>query len=135
MYAMPSPVLFRGGEVPGQGLLLEDQERSEGDEPDRRMLLCRTCGQPVTRSRDRVEANGKHLHALFNPAGILFEVGCFAQAPGCRFEGEFTLEFTWFPGHAWRFALCRQCGAHLGWEYQGAASGFVGLIVTELRES
>ena len=56
-------------------------------------------------------------------------------APGCRFEGEFTQEFTWFPGYAWRFAMCRQCLAHLGWEYRGAASGFVGLIMTELRES
>lgn len=128
-------VRFRSREFPGQSPVVADQDRSELDESGGGVLLCRTCGQPITRMRDRIEVGGKHGHALFNPSGILFEVGCFAVAPGCRFEGEFTQEFTWFPGYAWRFAMCRQCLAHLGWEYRGAASGFVGLIMTELRES
>lgn len=105
------------------------------DEFGRKALICRTCGQPIAHHRDRISVGGTHVHALFNPMGVLFEVGCFAHASGCRFEGEFTFEFTWFPGHAWRFAFCRQCGTHLGWEYRGRTDGFVGLIMTELRES
>jgi len=114
---------------------LADMDSPELDESGRSALLCRTCGQPVTRLRDRISVGGKHVHALFNPSGILFEVGCFGQAPGCRFEGEFTHAFTWFAGYAWRFAMCRRCAAHLGWEYRGADGGFAGLIMAELRES
>lgn len=129
------PACFRGSDFPGHGPVLEDKDSSELDESGRSALLCRTCGQPVTRLRDRIAVGGKHVHALFNPAGILFEVGCFGQAPGCRFEGEFTHAFTWFAGYAWRFAMCRRCAAHLGWEYRGADGGFAGLIMAELRES
>lgn len=125
----------RRGDCPEHQLGPVDREQDEIDDAWHRALRCRTCGQPVTRSQDRIEVGGQHRHALFNPTGILFEVGCFAEAPGCRFEGEFTLEFTWFPGYAWRFAFCRQCGTHLGWEYRGASGSFAGLILTELRES
>lgn len=121
--------------IPSSGPLQQEVNRTEDSGADRRVLLCRTCGQPVTRARDRISINGQHQHALFNPMGILFEVGCFAMAPGCRFERPFTQTFTWFPGYAWRFAMCRQCTVHLGWEYRGEADGFVGLILTELVES
>lgn len=110
------------------------QDRFGLEEDRQRVFVCRTCGHAITRLQDRIAKNGMHAHALFNPAGILFEVGCFATAMGCRFEGAFTTEFTWFPGYAWRFAMCRQCSVHLGWEYRGTVDGFVGLIMTELRE-
>ena len=135
MFVSLSPLSFRNVDSPVRTPLLGEQDSPGFEESDERFLLCRTCGQPVTRERDRLEVGGKHAHALFNPAGHLFEVGCFAVAPGCRFEGEFTLEFTWFPGYAWRFAMCRRCASHLGWEYRGAAGGFVGLILTELSGS
>ncbi len=121
--------------MPATGPILQDRDKAEEEVTDPKALLCRTCGQPVTRARDRISVNGQHQHALFNPMGILFEVGCFAVAPGCRFDRPFTQTFTWFPGYAWRFAMCRQCGVHLGWEYRSEADGFVGLILTELIES
>lgn len=135
MPAMHVPLLFRTAGFPVQEPGLADRDRSEFDDSGQRSLVCRTCGQPVARLRDRISVGGKHVHALFNPAGILFEVGCFAQAPGCRFEGEFTRDFTWFAGYAWRFAMCLRCAAHLGWEYRGAGDGFAGLIMAELREA
>lgn len=135
MLAMHFSLLFRDSDLPAQGPALADRDHAELDESGRRALFCRTCGQPVARMRDRISVGGKHIHCVFNPTGILFEVGCFAQAPGCRFEGEFTQDFTWFAGYAWRFAMCRRCAAHLGWEYRGAEDGFAGLIMAELRES
>lgn len=135
MSAMHSSLLFRESDFPAHGPALADRDRSEPDDSGRRALLCRTCDLPVARMRDRIRVDGKHVHALFNPSGVLFEVACFAQAPGCRFEGEFTSAFTWFAGYAWRFAMCARCAAHLGWEYRGADGGFAGLIMAELRES
>ena len=122
-------------ECPGHDPFLVDESRADLESSGQRMLLCRTCGQPIASPRDRIEVGGRHIHALFNPTGILFEVGCFAQAGGCGFGGDPTLAFTWFAGYAWRFAFCRQCSVQLGWEYQSRSDRFVGLIMTELRES
>ena len=135
MFAMEVPTCFRESDFPVQVPDLADLDSPELDGSGDRALLCRTCGQPVTRVRDRIAVGGKHVHTLFNPSGILFEVGCFATAPGCRFEGSFTHDFSWFTGYAWRFAMCRRCAVHLGWEYRGAGDGFAGLIMAELRES
>jgi hypothetical protein len=135
MFVPQTPVCFRRAGSPDRSSLPEDQASPSYEESGERFLLCRTCGLPVARERDRLEVGGKHAHALFNPAGVLFEVGCFTVAPGCRYEGDFTFEFTWFAGYAWRFAMCRRCASHLGWEYRGAAGGFVGLILTELSGS
>ncbi|AMD91922.1 hypothetical protein [Desulfomicrobium orale] len=76
-------------------------------------------------------------HFLFrkSPGHDPAPAGSDHAAPGCRFEGEFTEAFTWFPGYAWRFALCAGCGTHLGWEFRDRTSGFAGLIVTELSPS
>lgn len=27
-------------------------------------------------------------------------------------------EHSWFPGYAWRLAVCPQCGAHMGWTFE-----------------
>ena len=135
MFACHSFLFFRESGFPALEPILAERDRAEMDESGRRALICRTCALPVARMRDRISVDGKHVHALFNPSGILFEVACFAKAPGCRFEGQFTHDFTWFAGYAWRFAMCRRCASHLGWEYRGADGGFAGLIMAELRES
>ncbi len=67
-------------------------------------------------------------------SGIVFHIGCFGDAPGCRTTGVPTSEFTWFGGFAWSLALCGNCNAHLGWRYQGAQVSFFGLILDRLAE-
>jgi hypothetical protein len=68
-----------------------------------------------------------------NPGGWVYELGCFLEAPGCRSEGEPTEEHTWFAGHAWRIALCVECGTHLGWRFDGTSGAFWGLILERLK--
>ncbi len=97
-------------------------------------LRCRKCGHIVTTAAERVEKEGRHLHVFGNPGGFIFEIGCFSHAPGCLRHGASTMEFTWFPGYAWRFALCKGCLIHLGWVYLADADGFFGLIVDRLAE-
>jgi hypothetical protein len=80
-----------------------------------------------------IEVNGAHRHTFANPHGKVFEICCFARAPGCINHGEPTTECTWFVGHAWRFAHCGSCFAHLGWQYQSQLAGsFYGLIRADL---
>lgn len=96
-------------------------------------LYCAACKHPITGEDQRIAVRGTHEHSCTNPQEISFHIGCFRQAPGCISIGTATEEFTWFPGYAWRVALCNGCGRHLGWLFQQpGAGGFYGLILVQL---
>ena len=95
-------------------------------------ICCRACGSVVTGRNQRMQVSGSHHHTFFNPAGIVYELGCFHQAPGCLVTGAPSAEFTWFPGYLWRVALCRRCRVHLGWLFIMEGNFFYGLILTKL---
>jgi hypothetical protein len=97
-----------------------------------RRILCAACGHTITSEQQRIEVNGRHEHRCVNPAGIIFHIGCFQRAPGCLTHGVPTTEFTWFPGFGWNYALCGGCSVLLGWQYQGPAATFFGLILNRL---
>lgn len=97
-------------------------------------ICCLACGGVVTSKDQKIQVSGSHSHTFFNPAGIVYEVGCFQRAPGCLVVGEPSAEFTWFPGHLWRLGMCRRCRTHLGWLFAMAENGFYGLILSRLRE-
>lgn len=129
------PTSFRrreNGEEPGRP---ETRVRAGTRHRSPRALLCAACGTPVTSDEDRIAMAGRHEHRCVNPHGILFHIGCFRSAPGCRVWGAATTEFTWFPGFAWRYAECKNCGVHLGWLYEGEAESFFGLILARLAQS
>jgi len=108
----------------------------EGEGKRRSHLLCAACAHRITASDQAIEIDGSHHHTFFNPAGVVFEIGCFASAMGCVVSGVPTTEFSWFPSHAWSYANCRGCGTHLGWAFQGASGGaFFGLVLNRLGES
>ena len=96
-------------------------------------LYCARCEALVTRTRWAISKEG-HEHVFFNPAGHVFRILCFSEAPGARDYGPATDDFTWFKGYDWVLALCAECGAHLGWRYEGAAAPpvFFGLIKDRL---
>lgn len=96
------------------------------------LVFCRRCDAVVARTSDRVMTGPDDLHTFVNPRGEVFDLVCFFRADGAVTVGEPTLEYTWFPGHAWRFAMCRSCAVQLGWRYDGAP-GFWGLIRAGLR--
>ena len=109
--------------------IAEDEQDSKAS----RRIICAACSYPITTERQRIEMNGGHEHRFVNPAGVVFHVGCFQQAPGCVAQGVPTTQFTWFPGFAWNYALCNACSTLLGWKYHGADAGpFFGLILNRL---
>ncbi len=97
-------------------------------------IYCATCGHLVTRGRWRIHMNGEHQHTVFNPAGILFRLLCFKEAPGVTAIGDPTSDFTWFRGYDWQVGLCAGCEAHLGWQFAGDQEPpvFFGLIKPRL---
>ncbi|MFO7708509.1 MAG: cereblon family protein [Desulfobacterales bacterium] len=98
-------------------------------------IHCRECLHPVTRDQERISVAGAHRHTFANPHGIVFEIACFKQAPGCAHAGPASAEFSWFAGCTWRVALCGACLGHLGWVFHASAGGsFYGLILDRLIE-
>jgi len=106
----------------------------EADEPDEeKKIRCRACRHLITTTDHVFSIDGGHRHTFANPAGIVFEIGCFSAADGCANRGAPTSEFSWFSGYSWRFSLCSRCRGHMGWFYAGEGKpGFYGLILAHL---
>ncbi len=107
------------------------------DEPDAGSaggILCRACRFPVTADQYIVAVNDRHQHTFFNPAGIVFEIRCFARAAGIAVHGERTDEFSWFAGYRWQYGHCTSCMTHLGWYFSSVGHSFYGLIVSGLLD-
>jgi hypothetical protein len=109
--------------------------KTSDSENGKDFLLCTVCQNPITRHRDRIEQNGAHQHVFANPHGYVYQIGCFAQAPGCAAIGQETSYFSWFSGYKWRVALCNRCLTLLGWAFRSGESHFFGLIVDKLMET
>lgn len=123
---------LRGESAAGARRPMVDARASEGMGGGP-LLVCRACDHAVTRRGAALEVAGAHEHTFANPAGIVFRIGCFAEA-ACTVVGTPTLEHTWFAGHRWAIAHCAGCGEHLGWRFASATSGFFGLILDRLVE-
>lgn len=101
---------------------------------EKREIVCATCAHTITTVEARISVLDGHEHRFMNPAGLLFHIGCFAEAPGCLVIGPPSDEYPWFPGHSWRLALCAACAQHLGWHFQPrGGSGFFGLCLDRVR--
>jgi hypothetical protein len=115
------------------GLPAVKEDGQDGTSPVE-AIYCRVCEGEVTSRNWKIAVQGSHAHTFFNPAGIVFELGCFKVAPGCRGAGEATSDFTWFAGYVWSFALCRHCNSHLGWFFEKDEHSFFGLIFANIKE-
>ena len=112
--------------------LLEDEFEEKTSE-NKENILCRQCRQVITDVGKHIAVDGAHRHTFANPAGNVYEIGCFFSARGCAYIGIPTEEFTWFKGFSWRVAVCRTCLTHLGWLFIGSAHNtFNGLILERL---
>ncbi len=141
-------------QLPDKTYCYRADDRRESDRPDRsdpfsrpggmeeeeeslspiEAIYCRECGRTVTGRDQKIAVQGSHAHTFFNPAGIVFELGCFSAAPGCHRVGEASSDFTWFAGFFWSCALCSGCNSHLGWFFEMGDRSFYGLILAKIRE-
>jgi len=96
-------------------------------------VRCAYCKTVITYQGNAESMAGKHVHHFTNPGGFEFTIGCYRKA-WCRIVGVPTLEWSWFNGHSWQYALCNQCQEHLGWFFQNTQdkTSFYGLILDRL---
>jgi len=113
----------------------KEENKTESDAGTDDAIYCAKCSHLLTRMRWAVDIGG-HERVFINPAGRVFRIACFKDAPGATDEGTPTEEFTWFPGYAWNLAVCLGCGVHLGWRFEGTAMPpvFFGLIKSALTQ-
>ena len=123
------PQQRRGGGAGVQDLLVA---RVEGEARKEKLLFWALCRHPVTHQDERIPVHGTNEHTCTNPGGYTFRILCFREAAGCLAVGTATTAHTWFPGYAWRVALCASCEQHLGWRFQAPADHFHGLIGNRL---
>ena len=107
-------------------------EDADTDEPA--AIRCAQCELRLTTADAGVERGGAHRREFTNPAGIIFRVRAFRWIAACKHLGNPTSEHSWFPGYAWRIALCPDCGTHLGWGFESGEDRFHGLIATRIVE-
>lgn len=100
-----------------KALTTAPETRNHDDPP--RVLRCAACGFVLTRDDEAIAVNGRHRRVVCNPAGMVFEICCFRNAPGLAARGPASGEFSWFSGCVWQIALCRKCGAQAGWRFSG----------------
>ena len=100
------------------------------------VILCKNCNAFVTKPEFAVHMEDGFSHTFANPAGYVFEIGCFATAPGCGEGSAPSNEFSWYPGYEWCIGICRNCAVQLGWVFlpvrQGRGSKFYGLVLDHL---
>ena len=98
-------------------------------------LLCRRCEAEVSPTNSTLEVAGAIDHTCTNPAGITYDIRCYASAPGLLADEPPCAEHAWFEGYAWQIGLCRSCGVHLGWCFTGPERPpFAGLIRRRVEE-
>lgn len=105
----------------------QDTEDDLGEE-----IYCAACGHIITATKWKTERGSGHEHVFFNPAGMVFRIVCFKEAPGVAHHGTPSDEFTWFKGYDWQVATCLGCNDHLGWQFSNADDVFFGLIKPNL---
>lgn len=123
----------REGGASGGSEATAEVSRSPSEEAER-AVLCAACGHTVSRADASFAAFGATTHTFMNPAGFVFEIVCYREAPGAIAVGPTSSEWSWFPGHSWTIALCAGCRGHLGWRFEGDNAPFFGLVTDRIVE-
>ena len=131
---LPLPPLLLREHQPQKAPAKEAAPAPREQERKDKALHCLFCQARVTTEREKIEVQGGFRHTFLNPAGQVYEIGCFREAEGCQPIGPPSEEWAWFSGFSWRVALCGACSRHLGWWYADEARGlsFWGLILPNL---
>ncbi|MFC1668839.1 cereblon family protein [Spirochaetota bacterium] len=133
-WAYPTIATFKQTET-ADTIVVEPEIEMEENYEKEHVIICKFCQNIITSPQNIIEINGQHSHTYKNPAGHIFTIGCFKEAAGCKVFEEPTLEYTWFSGFTWCFAICSNCNSHLGWFYESGDNKFYGLILKNLIDN
>eukprot|EP00929_Paragymnodinium_shiwhaense_P051890 TRINITY_DN26044_c0_g1_i1.p1 TRINITY_DN26044_c0_g1~~TRINITY_DN26044_c0_g1_i1.p1 ORF type:complete len:174 (+),score=25.95 TRINITY_DN26044_c0_g1_i1:135-656(+) len=106
------------------------QATSEAE--DKQLLLCGACGHEMAAAEDCIGSKAQP-----NPSGGMpMYIGRFTRVAGAEAGGTATWLAQAQKSYSWQMALCKNCGAHVGWSYEGeACDRFWGLLWSRLEKS
>ena len=91
----------------------------EDQQTEKQYYRCRACKNPVAECGDEISVGDIPIETMqINPHGYVHEIFTVRSAFGVMIMGDPVPADSWFPGYMWRYCLCVQCNAHLGWSYQ-----------------
>jgi hypothetical protein len=124
--------LFKGQQLK-QRPPLPTEDSDTHPTPEKGDLYCKGCQTKITNENQIIVMGGKNQQTFFNPTGMVFQISCFKEAPGCQTVGLPSSDFSWFSGYKWQIAHCHHCLTHLGWFFTHPQNPpFFGLILARL---
>lgn len=100
---------------------------------------CRYCRNVICHRGDMflMSCSGPQ-NSFVNSHGFVHDTLTVRVARGLMREYDWTTEFSWFPGYAWKVACCENCSRHIGWCYKSLNADvkpkrFYGLSRANLR--
>jgi cereblon len=126
--------LLRERDATSSGSPAPDSERSASVHEER-WLCCARCALRIVPCSAIFRASFETPLVFANPDGMVFELVTASRAEGLVFVGPAVSDFSWFPGYAWRVALCAGCSSHLGWRYEACAGGVTPLVFFGLQRA
>ncbi len=121
-----------------QSVDLSIEEKTDTLSREDEIIICASCHHHITDPTRQIIVNNSFHHTFANPHGCVFEIGCFAEARGCRPGSISSNEFSWFIGYSWEIGVCNYCSTHIGWIFSSESNiltvtrQFYGLILERL---
>jgi hypothetical protein len=102
-------------------------------------LKCVQCATTIAKPSDAFALSDTNIIGTFvNPSGCVMQVGTFSTATNTTCLGDSVMEHSWFDGYGWSMCVCRQCGCHLGWQFDSSTetpASFFGFRQECLKQS
>ena len=68
------PIFFREKADSARRPGLAENDEKDPEEEHEKVLRCWKCDTEITKDKQRISRDGKHLHTFFNPAGIVYDI-------------------------------------------------------------
>lgn len=82
-------------------------------------FACSACNGVIGSKSDVFSMSRTGPQSSFvNPGGFIHDTITLRKADGLIQAYNWSSQFTWFPGYAWRMAHCARCNHHIGWCYK-----------------
>ncbi|CAK9809321.1 Protein cereblon [Anthophora quadrimaculata] len=91
---------------------------------DDKIFICSICDSYIGRQSNMFPMSKEGPQGTYcNPAGTIHEIVTLYHARGLTLSrSPPSVEYTWFPGYAWTVAMCKHCGAYMGWKFTAVES-------------
>ena len=91
---------------------------------DRDHFGCSVCKNVICHKTDvfPMSCSGPQ-NSFVNPDGYVHDTLTVRKTRGLLQDGQWSNQYSWFPGYAWRTVSCSECSTHIGWCFKSSKAG------------